>query len=400
MASPLTKALNRILHWLEQNRADYIKYLQPGLSKGDIDNLVQDLPFQLPSEVYDLYQWKNGALLPKLPEDHYLYEKGLIFKPSWSFRPLQEVVEICLENFNKEKLFDSYINFFPDGKVFRNKFDILPIFYTISYYNIDDYCSGSLWINQEQGLNPVIFNDFQEGENVLEKYSSLTSMMLTIAECYEVGIYDQYYFGKYDESENIIWRKYNYDLREFALQVLQEKSCSRKAWTYIVYELVDSKDSIMCQYLIQWLSNLINAYKESNHIKFFRGIDLKLYRKNQDNVDYFQLETGLAKLLGEIGDIKAVPILITALKDDNLFQTKPFSRICTAKALGKLKDTRATFPLIEVLSSDWDEARKAAAWALGEIQDLAAIEPLAKVLQDENRKVRAIAQAALLKIGG
>ena len=400
MASPLTKALNRILHWLEQNRADYVEYLQPGLSKGDIDNLVQDLPFQLPSEVYDLYQWKNGALLPKLPEDHYLYEKGLIFKPSWSFRPLQEVVEICLENVNKEKLFDSYINFFPDGKVFRNKFDILPIFYTIRYYNIDDYCSGSLWINQEQGLNPVIFNDFQEGENVLEKYSSLTSMMLTIAECYEVGIYDQYYFGKYDASENIIWRKYNYDLREFALQVLQEKSCSRKAWTYIIYELVDSKDSIICQYLIQWLSDLINAYKESNHIKNFRGIDLKLYRKNQDNFDYLELETGLPKLLGEIGDIKAVPILITALKDNNLFQTKPFSRICTAKALGKLKDTRATVPLIEVLRDDWYEARKAAAWALGEIKDTAAIEPLAKVLQDENRKVRAIAQAALLKIGG
>ena len=400
MASLLTPALNRILHWIKQNRTDDVKYLQPGLSKGDIDNLVQDLPFQLPSEVYELYQWRNGALLPKLPEDHDMYEKGLIFKPSWSFRPLQDVINIYLEKLNKENLFDSYINFFPDGKVFRNKFDILPIFYTIRYYDIDDYCSGSLWINQEQGLNPVIFNDFQEGENVLEKYSSLTSMMLTIAECYEAGIYDKYYFGKYDESENIIWRKYNYDLRELALQVIQEKSYFRKAWTYIIYELVEFKDSINCQYLIQWLSNLIDAYKESNYITSFRGIDLKLYKKNQDNLYYFQLETGLPKLLGELGDIKAVPILITALKNNNLFQAKPFSKICAAKALGKLKDTRATFPLIEILRDDWDEARKAAAWALGEIQDLAAIEPLRTVLQDENREVRAIAQAALLKIGG
>ena len=127
---------------------------------------------------------------------------------------------------------------------------------------------------------------------------------------------------------------------------------------------------------------------------------MEKYRKNKDNFHYLQLETGLPQLMGELGDIKAVPILITALKDDNLFQAKPFSKICAAKALGQLKDTRATFPLIEILSSDWDEARKAAAWALGEIQDLAAIEPLIQVLQDENREVRDIAQAALLKIGG
>ena len=103
---------------------------------------------------------------------------------------------------------------------------------------------------------------------------------------------------------------------------------------------------------------------------------MEKYRKNKDNFHYLQLETGLPQLMGELGDIKAVPILITALKDDNLFQAKPFSKICAAKALGQLKDTIATFPLIEILSSDWDEARKAAAWALGEIQDLAAIEPL------------------------
>ena len=133
-----------------------------------------------------------------MPEEHNLYEKNLIFKPGWSFRPLHEVVTICLENINRQGRSENPISFFPDGKVFINKFHILPIFYTLRYYNIDDYCSGNLWINQENGLNPVIFNNFQEGENVLEKYSSLTSMMLTITECYEAGIYDQYYFRKYD----------------------------------------------------------------------------------------------------------------------------------------------------------------------------------------------------------
>lgn len=40
MASQLTKTLNQILHWLEQNSSDDPKDLQPGLSKGEIDKSI------------------------------------------------------------------------------------------------------------------------------------------------------------------------------------------------------------------------------------------------------------------------------------------------------------------------------------------------------------------------
>lgn len=394
MTSQLTNALNRILGWIEQHRSYYVKYLQPGLSKDEIDNLVKDLPFQLPSEIYDLYQWRNGAL----HSGENLYDKGLIFKPGWSFRPLQEVVKICLENINKQKYLKIHFMHFSNWKFSREKFDILPIFYTIRYYDIDCYRSGNLWINREKGLNPVIFNDFEEGENVLNKYSSITSMMLTIAECYEDGIYDKYIFGKYYESENKIWQKYNSELREFALQIIQEQSFSQSAWIYTIYELIEFKDLRNCQSLIQWLTNLINAYKEPNFKINFIGIDLKLYRKNPENFDYFQLETGLPKILGEMGDIRAVPILITALQDKNFFQKNPFSRICAAKALGQLKDKRATVPLIEVLSDDWEETRKISAWALGEIGDVRAVKALSQLTEDEDLSVREAAQKALSKL--
>ena len=56
MTSQLTNALNRILNWIEKYNSYYVKYLQPGLSKKEVDNLVEDLPFKLPSEVYELYQ--------------------------------------------------------------------------------------------------------------------------------------------------------------------------------------------------------------------------------------------------------------------------------------------------------------------------------------------------------
>lgn len=138
MTSQLTKALNRIISWIENHNSYYVKYLQPGLSKDEIDNLAKDLPFQLPLEIYELYQWKNGAILPELPKDHDLYGKGLIFKPGWSFRPLQEVIKIYLENDNddEQKHLENQALNSPARKDCTNKFYIIPIFFTIRYYNI------------------------------------------------------------------------------------------------------------------------------------------------------------------------------------------------------------------------------------------------------------------------
>ncbi|OKH53780.1 hypothetical protein NIES2101_10030 [Calothrix sp. HK-06] len=59
--SDLTEALDRILKWIIKHKSSYINYLQPGLSRNEIENLVKDLPFKIPSEVYELYQWRNGV---------------------------------------------------------------------------------------------------------------------------------------------------------------------------------------------------------------------------------------------------------------------------------------------------------------------------------------------------
>ena len=62
--SELIHALNRILNWLKNNPSEKyasVDVLQPGLSYEEIDRRVADLPFKLPEEVYQLYQWKNGT---------------------------------------------------------------------------------------------------------------------------------------------------------------------------------------------------------------------------------------------------------------------------------------------------------------------------------------------------
>lgn len=63
--SALTDALDRILSWLEEHEdLDFARFesLQPGLTYEEIEEKVADLlPFRLPKEVYELYQWGNGA---------------------------------------------------------------------------------------------------------------------------------------------------------------------------------------------------------------------------------------------------------------------------------------------------------------------------------------------------
>jgi SMI1 / KNR4 family (SUKH-1) len=58
--SELTESLESIRSWLEQNQPYEFSRLRAGLSRDQIDELVKDLPFKVPEEVYELYQWHDG----------------------------------------------------------------------------------------------------------------------------------------------------------------------------------------------------------------------------------------------------------------------------------------------------------------------------------------------------
>lgn len=406
MVSELTQALNRILEWHKQHIPQNLEYLQPGLSKNEIDRLTEDLPFQLSSELYTLYQWRNGS-----QQGEFDYQYAAIFD-GWTFRPLQDVVRIyCTKSTNysyrnRSKHEENYHSY-------MNRFNLLSIFCCLEnrYY-------GRLWLNKKLELSPIIFESFEEGElSILDKYSSLTSMMLTIAEYYESGTYarrPKFYsyteweaamyenksiYASYYELENRIWQKHNYELIEFALKSLSEESFSQFTWIYILYEIIQFKERITCEPFIRWLNELLDYYKQDNFVNtYISCLDEKLYKTDSDNIDYCDIETGLPKILGEIGDTKAVPILIRVLKDNALFQKSCYSRVCAAKSLGHLKEKRATIPLMDILQNDWKESKKAAVWALGEIKDNRAIEVIVKFTEDEDLTLRETARAALTKL--
>ncbi|MFX1475277.1 MAG: HEAT repeat domain-containing protein [Promethearchaeota archaeon] len=67
-----------------------------------------------------------------------------------------------------------------------------------------------------------------------------------------------------------------------------------------------------------------------------------------------------------------------------------------AKALGRLHDTQALEPLLDVLQKDEEEiVRSRAAWALGELRDRMAVDALIIALEEDEDSVRVKAAEAL-----
>ena len=145
------------------------------------------------------------------------------------------------------------------------------------------------------------------------------------------------------------------------------------------------------------------------------------YKKN------FQVRFDAARLLGEIGDPRAVQPLIDALEDEEVMVRNEAARVLgeigdpravdplinaldreedysigvrwdVIEALGKLGDTRALEPLTALLRDKADDTRLHAARALGKIGDPSAVDPLITALKDKYGKVRRAATAALKKL--
>lgn len=96
--------------------------------------------------------------------------------------------------------------------------------------------------------------------------------------------------------------------------------------------------------------------------------------------------------LGEIREIRAVPVLIERLGDQN----KAVRRI-SARALGKIGDPEATEPLIASLDNPQEAlvVRCTAAQALGQLSNIRAANALLRASKSEPAALRASATKAL-----
>ena len=174
--SLLTEALERISSWLEQHQPEIAALLQPGLTFEEIEEETQYLPFQLPKEVYEIYQWRNGTY-------HDLFY-GMGIYPLEIVKVQQELIEyISSQN----------IQGFP---MFFGQDDNYPF----------------VACDREETSPVLSLGD--EGTDIIVYYTSLTNMVLTMAESYEAGLvcFSENRFGwnkeYYNETDEKAWDKF------------------------------------------------------------------------------------------------------------------------------------------------------------------------------------------------
>jgi cell wall assembly regulator SMI1 len=185
--SSLIRSLNQVMIWMEQNTSEYAHSFLPGLSIPKLDGISEMLGITLPFELYELYKWRNGTFEPS---------NGATYLGTFHFSPLEEMLQIYQDEFGG---IDGDFFVLEDGR------RLLP-------FSEDQgrYCSLVLPTGNPQGSYHIAVT-LSDGDHYIV-YESLTSMMVTLAECYETGAFylsDGENIAEYPERVVPILRKYN-----------------------------------------------------------------------------------------------------------------------------------------------------------------------------------------------
>lgn len=168
--SNLTDALEVITGWLEQNQPELFASLQPGLSISEIKSQVQVLlPAQLPAEVYELYQWKNGTLREGNPIR--VQVDGVVCECDEGYFYTSSGIGRVLEAF--AALYFRPLEFV--GVLRNDEVTLLDIFskHEASFVRCND---------QKQTTSPLLYSEEEYYYGVL--YPSVTNLFLELAEAF------------------------------------------------------------------------------------------------------------------------------------------------------------------------------------------------------------------------
>lgn len=358
--SNLTEALNIILNWLQQNQWCRFKeaeksasLLQPGLSRAEIDSFIGDSNLQLPQEIYELYQWRNGGMVNEW--DYVglfdIYHNSDGFYP-WGFIPFQGVVNKYISKSswyaNMEPEIFKRISAFPCISDFQNP-AALEMF-----LGHESCLTGYVYKDENYKYYPVVFRDFKGGGNtVLRLYSSLTNMMMTLAESYEIAYYigENGYLKKDKNKVLEVWRKYNSEQLVTDVLTKLEQLEPLLPQLEMGFDLIkEVGDTLSFTHDKRLIAPLIRVLKRPPTNTQF-----------DKNLDYFRQMSSL--YLGSLGGADVVDSLIDALRDE-YWLTRYWATI----TLGEITDLRAVSPLNKILIQDSHEmVRQAANEALAKI---------------------------------
>lgn len=203
--SELTDGLDRIYKRLS-NRAPYrVSQLTPGISLEEINKMAQCLPFNLPSEVHELYQWHNGHgfnfifenyEFPSLRSAIILYEDE-VKQLEYDYPEVAETFKLRFPLFNNP---DSGVLFtiLPDEKNGSSVYihDVECRNYELLYDNLTNLISHAA----EWSENFTFIEDGRE----LNLELNLQSDIKTLLEIKKIGDFEIYLDTKYMAREHIV----------------------------------------------------------------------------------------------------------------------------------------------------------------------------------------------------
>lgn len=169
----LRQSLARILDIWQEDREDLIPHLQPGLSTEEIQKQISKFSLQLPEEVYELYQWRNGV------NHSNAFGSNTDFLPNeLSFLSLEEALQAYQRINDYRQLVISIDE--KDKNACRPWF---PLFGSDGSYLV---VFGDV---APQETSPIFDLYIEKSSLISLKYQNLTELMSITAECYETGAY-------------------------------------------------------------------------------------------------------------------------------------------------------------------------------------------------------------------
>ncbi|PIQ28881.1 hypothetical protein COW36_09470 [bacterium (Candidatus Blackallbacteria) CG17_big_fil_post_rev_8_21_14_2_50_48_46] len=174
--SQIPHYLEVIAEWHREHHPLSVKALQAPLTLEQIQKLSSELPFSLPEELIELYQWHNGQ------------SNNRPFFGGYTFYPLEEAIEeyqLALETSEEE------------GRLWKASW--FPVFgFQGDYFVLD--C--------ESELQPSpIFMSLDSESLAPCWYENLEKMLLTLKQCFEKGAYfldeDEILLEDYESVEQI-----------------------------------------------------------------------------------------------------------------------------------------------------------------------------------------------------
>ncbi len=204
--SELTDALELLDYWLSKNHPQVFDRLPLGLEKEEIDKFAQELNFELPQEVKELYEWRNGC--------RPLFWSAYTVEPV--YLPIDRAIRLDVkEDYSRTRFIENYL--LKDKKM------------SYSFSLFDDDEMGCRFVDCESDNHtPILYVDGEDCYSVICLFSSITSIVLTTLESYQQEII---HFGQYgmptvnDEDEDEykkVWLKHNLNLETFLKQKYME----------------------------------------------------------------------------------------------------------------------------------------------------------------------------------